>query len=144
MAARVHRIAATAAFLGLAVPTSAYACGLDGKPSVSANGGLARLNTTRPTRAGLAHWAQFVFPTTFPAGEPVRLSEDLKELRGSGLPPQAFGHPWRWSFGDGTTGNGYAVAHRYTHPGDYKLVVTAYYASFHTWYQFDDALIHVR
>lgn len=144
MTARIRQIAAAVAIFGLAAQAAVHACGLDGKPSVSANGQLAHLNTARPTRAGLAHWTQFIFPATFAAGKPVQLSEDLKELRGSGLPAQAFGHPWRWSFGDGAIGNGYAVTHSYAHTGDYKLVVTAYYATFHTWYQFDDALIRVR
>jgi hypothetical protein len=120
----------------------ASACGLDGVPSISGNGTLAHRSTSRPSPGNLGHWAMFSFPISFTAGKPVRFNENTAELHRS-LLPQAFGKPWHWSFGDGASASGFKITHIYKHAGDYKLVVTAYYANYGAWFQFDDAMIHV-
>jgi hypothetical protein len=121
----------------------ARACSLDGVASISVNGRLARLNTARPVRGHLAHWAPFVLPLTVKAGTPVLLTENLKDLHKS-LLPAAFGKPWRWDFGDGTTGSGFTVQHVYKKPGTYRVIVSAYYSENKFWFQFDAALIPIR
>jgi PKD domain-containing protein len=137
------QVTAALACVCLAVAGPVQACALDGIPSISANGTLAQRITTRPNRANLATWAPFVFPTTYHSGVAVRFTENVTELKRS-LLPQAFGHPWHWNFGDGATADGYTVRHSYRHPGAYKLIVSAYYSSYHAWYQFDAALLHIR
>src|SRR5579871_2331968 len=129
--------------LWLALVGPAQACGIDGVPSLSANGALAHINTARPSRQNLAHWAQFVFTASFHGGQTLRFSENLAEVRRT-LLPQAFGKPWRWSFGDGSTSTGYTVQHAYKRAGEYKLIVSAYFSDYKTWYQFDDALVHIQ
>jgi hypothetical protein len=130
------------ASLALAPIGSLYACGLDGVPSISGNGVLAQRNSVRASPSHLGHWAQFVIPRSFGAGASVRLTENVAELHRT-LLPSAFGRPWRWSFGDGTTATGFDVTHAYKHSGDYKLVVSAFYSNYKTWFQFDDALVHI-
>lgn len=122
---------------------SVSACSLDGTPSISADGVLARSMTAKPSRADLAHWAPFRFPGAFAGGRALTFGEDVIELKRT-LLPQAFGHPWRWHMGDGTMLNGLIVRHRYRHPGAYRLRVFAYYATAHAWYEFDQALIEIR
>jgi PKD domain-containing protein len=125
-----------------AVP-SARACALDGVPSISANGMLARVNTAQPAVADLARWAPFVFTVPVKAGAAVRLAEDRRALL-KALPPQAFGRPWRWAFGDGTRASGFAPIHRYARPGTYIINVWAFDTSNRLWYRFDLAQIRVR
>lgn len=130
------------ACLSLASAGTLYACGLDGVPSISGNGVLAQRNTGRASPGHLGHWAQFVIPRSFKAGTSVRITENVAELHRT-LLASAFSRPWRWSFGDGTTGTGFNVTHAYKHTGDFKLVVSAYYSNYKTWFQFDDVLVHV-
>jgi hypothetical protein len=118
------------------------ACGVDGIPSLSANAVLAQRNRVPPTGASLSHWAQFVFSSPFRVGEPVRFTENQQLLRHT-LAPEAFGHPWRWRFGDGATAVGYTVTHTYKRVGTYTLIVLAYYPSTPAWYELDDALVGV-
>jgi hypothetical protein len=98
----------TSAGLGMAVP--AWACALDNRPSMSADGVLAHLTAAVPTAATLPTWASFTFPRVYKPGQPVRFSEDQAEVRRT-LTPSALSHPWRWNFGDGSTAVGYNVQH---------------------------------
>ena len=134
---------AVGAVLALALAGPAQACSLDNTPSISANGRLARLNTSRPSYGNLAHWAVFTFPSAFRAGQAIRLGENTVDLHRS-LPVDAFGAPWRWHFGDGSSGSGFTATHRYARAGTYKITLYAYYRSNHAWYQFDDVLVQVR
>jgi hypothetical protein len=122
---------------------AARACGLDGIPSLSVNGVLAQRMTSKPSRAILAHWAPFLFPGPYEHESTLRLQENLSELKNS-LPAQAFGHPWRWTMGDGTTVSGTVIRHTYHRAGEYRITVSAYYSTYKSWFQFDDALIVVR
>lgn len=136
-------VLAVGAVLALAFAGTAHACSLDSTPSISANGRLARLNTSRPSFGNLAHWAVFTFPSAFRAGRAIRFSENTADLHRS-LPADAFDAPWRWRFGDGSSGSGFAVTHRYARVGTYKIILYAYYRSNRAWYQFDDVLAQVR
>ena len=118
------------------------ACSIDGKPSLAANGLLARVYTVRPNPANFQHWAPFAFASSFPAGTKIQLSENLANVRLS-LPAQRLRKPWRWSFGDGTTGTGASTVHSYARPGDYRLGVSAYYSSYKRWFEFDAVLVHI-
>lgn len=133
---------AVIAFASLGFGEAALACGQDGIPSLSANAVLAHRNTVPPTGESLDRWAQFIFPAQYHVGQAVRFAENRQELRQT-LPPEAFGHPWRWGFGDGAMAMGYTVTHAYKRAGAYKLLVFAYYPSMHTWYELDDALVRV-
>jgi hypothetical protein len=128
--------------LGIGTAVPAYACSLDGVPSISANGVLARINTAQPSVADLAHWAPFIFTAPVRKGAPVRLAEDRRAVLKS-LPPQAFDRPWRWTFGDGAAAFGFAPSHRYRRPGTYIINVWAYDASNRQWYRFDAAQLRV-
>ncbi len=119
------------------------ACGIDGVPSLSGNGALVQRNTQRGADGKLDGWAPFVFTTHYRKGQSIKFSENTAELHAS-LLPQAFGHPWRWNFGDGHSTTGNTVHHTYRRAGQYKVVVSAYYSSYKSWYEFDSALIHVR
>jgi chitodextrinase len=141
---RVGAAALTTVLLNALVgAAAAQACGLDGIPSLRINGVLAKTMTSKPDRAQLAHWAPFIFPTPYRPGESLRLQENLTELKRS-LPAQAFVHPWRWTFGDGTTAVGFTARHVYRHAGEYRITITAYYAAYGAWYEFDNALVRVR
>jgi hypothetical protein len=135
----------TAIALLLAIAGSAgvaRACGLDGVPSLHINGVVAQRMTSKPSRADLAHWAPFIFPGPYRPGAVLRISENVSELKRS-LPADAFSHPWRWTFGDGTTGTGFTMRHSYRRPGEYRITVTAYYTSYKAWFLFDNALIRI-
>ena len=119
------------------------ACGIDGVPSLSGNGSLAHLNTQRASEGNLGHWAPFVFATPYRIKQTIRFKENLADLHKS-LLPQAFGHPWRWTFGDGSMAVGLTTHHAYARPGVYKVIVSAYYSGYKAWFEFDAALIHVR
>ncbi|HXT37328.1 MAG TPA: PKD domain-containing protein [Chloroflexota bacterium] len=136
-------LAAAATAVALYVASPVVACGIDGVPSLSGNGTLAHRNPERTTPGSLNRWAPFVFTTPYRAGETVTFKENLADLRKS-LLPQAFGRPWLWHFGDGTSTQGVVVHHAYRRAGEYKVELYAYYSSLKGWYLFDDALIHVR
>ena len=130
--------------LALFAAAPVLACGFDGIPSVSGNGALAHLILQRGSVGTLSHWAPFVFPAPYSKDKPIKFSENLSELRKS-LLPQAFGHPWRWNFGDGSSvANGLVVNHTYNRAGTYKVAVFAYYSSYKSWLEFDDVLVQVR
>ncbi|HWE63986.1 MAG TPA: PKD domain-containing protein [Chloroflexota bacterium] len=145
MGLRSWRIAAACMCLGaaLSVAASVQACGLDDVPSLSANGVLAQRMTSKPSRADLAHWAPFIFSGSYRHGATVQIGENVTELRRS-LPAQAFGHPWRWTLGDGTTISSFNVKHSYRRAGEYRITVTAYYSAYKAWFEFDDALIRIH
>jgi hypothetical protein len=119
----------------------AEACSLDGVPSLSANGHLAGLTKDPPTQATLAHWARFTLPAAAP-GDALRLTEDLSNLRRS-LPVAALARPFRWSFGDGTSAQGYAVVHRYARQGWYRIMVSALLPGLHNPIVFDSARLQI-
>jgi len=135
-------VAAVAASVALYAAGPVLACGIDGIPSLSGNGALAQRNPQRTTYGTLGRWAPFVFVAPYRAGQTVTFRENVADLRKS-LLPQAFGHSWQWRFGDGSTINGDTVHHAYRRPGEYKMVVYAYYSSYKAWFEFDAALIHV-
>ena len=138
----MHRaIIATPLLLLNALP-AAHACGLDGVPSISANGVLARLTPGVPVAAQLSHWAPFTFSDAVAPGKPVRLAEDRRLLLRS-LPPEAVNHPYRWTFGDGKATIGYVVRHAYARAGTYKIGVSTYVGPAHKWFLFDTVLIRV-
>lgn len=120
----------------------ARACIIDGIPSVSANGRLASDNHVNPAANEVQLWAPFLFSQHFHAGQSIRFAEDVAKLK-KVLTPQAFHHPWRWMFGDGTTEVASVASHRYMHPGSYRIVVAAYYPQYHGWMTFDDVLVTV-
>lgn len=122
---------------------SVRACGLDGVPSISADGAIAHRNTGQPGQISLAQWAPFVFSSIYRIGHAVHLSENRADLQRS-LPLDALARPWRWNFGDGITGMGFSMAHTFRHGGVYKISIAAYYVEYHAWFEFDDALIRVR
>jgi hypothetical protein len=136
-------VLALLAALGVGQVGLVRACSLDNVPSISINGKLARLNTARPVRGHLAHWAPFVFSTAFKAGASVKLTENLTDLHRS-LLPEDFGKPWRWDFGDGTSGSGLMIQHVYKKPGTYRVIVSAYDSTNKFWFQFDMALIPIH
>ncbi len=122
----------------------AGACTLDGQPTASANGQLARLNPHTPqTTADLATWAAFIFTQRFHAGRPITLAEDRRALTRV-LIPAALHRPWRWEFGDGSMGYGWSVRHSYAHPGSWRITVDAYLPSTKKWYHFDQVMLTVE
>lgn len=123
----------------------AYACSLDNRPSMSADGVLAHLTAAGPTAADLATWAPFTVSRVFRAGQPVRFSENQADVRLT-LPPSALTHPWHWSFGDGAAYVGYSPRHSYRHAGTYKVSVRAYFTAtnYSQWLEFDAVTIRVR
>jgi hypothetical protein len=122
-----------------------YACSLDNRPSMSADGVLAHRTTAGPTAADLATWAPFTVPRVFRARQAVHFSENQADVRLT-LPPSALTHPWRWSFGDGGASVGYSPSHTYRHAGTYKISVRAYFTAtnYSQWLEFDAVTIRVR
>ncbi len=123
-------------------PAAARACSIDGKPTVSANGQRAVLTHLAFTQQTASSWALFTFRSRYRAGTPIALKEDSLSLS-KVLPLEALGHPWRWQFGDKLQSVGMVVAHRYARPGIYRIVVSAYYPSFHQYFPFDTVRIKV-
>jgi hypothetical protein len=122
----------------------AGACTLDGQPTASANGRLARLNPHTPqTTADLATWAAFIFTQHFHARLPVTLTEDRRALARV-LIAEALRRPWRWEFGDGSTGYGWSVRHTYARPGTWRVTVDAYLPNTKKWYHFDQVMLTVE
>jgi PKD domain-containing protein len=123
----------------------ASACGLDGVPSLLANGRLVAVNRVQPLQGQVTRWAPFVAPGVFPVGRPVLLSENRGRVLWT-LPPSAFETPWRWTFGDGAQARGLTARHSYRHAGDYVIGVRAYLVDGPNsgWFLFDTTLIHVR
>ncbi len=127
----------------LAGPAEAVrACTLDGKPSMAANGRYAILNHTVVTPKTYPSWAPFKFNMPFAPNQTITLREDRATLKGLML-PEAFSRPWRWTFGDGHSALGTTVAHHYTRPGLYRIIVYAYFPSYKQWLNFDTVSLTV-
>ncbi|HVA89508.1 MAG TPA: hypothetical protein VNL71_06670 [Chloroflexota bacterium] len=124
--------------------TSARACTLDQRPSLSTNGHLVVLNKqVARTQAELAKWAFFVAPGAYRTGQTVTMTENRKEVAGT-LMASALLQPWGWIFGDGAFSQGWTVRHAYTHPGRWKIGVYAYNPESRHWDLFDQATITIR
>jgi PKD domain-containing protein len=118
------------------LPGGALACSLDGIASLSVDGRQASPNGGA-TGMGPAVWASFTLDAAKP-GAVLHFAEDLARLRRT-LPARAFDAPLRWTFGDGATANGRAVAHRYARAGQYTITVSYYWQLRHRWIGFDRA-----
>jgi hypothetical protein len=116
---------------------------LDSRPSISADGQIARLNLQPPiTAAQLARWAPFVFARTYREHASIVLTENRKEVAQS-LVPAAMLRPWRWNLGDGTTTTGWTIHHAYSRPGTWRITVDAYFPGTKKWYTFDQASVTI-
>ncbi len=126
------------------VVTPASACSLDNRPSVYANGALARANPQIPTTAAqLASWSPFVFARSYQTRHTITLTENRSEVARS-LRATAMRRPWRWTFGDGHSAYGWTVRHAYTRAGHWRIAVDAYDPGTRQWYNFDQVIITVR
>ncbi len=121
-------------------PASVSACAIDNVASLLANDVPAMLTTATPH--GATVWAPFTVAQALATGAPVRLAEASADLART-LPPATQAAPFRWAFGDGATALGHAVAHRYTRPGLYHLLVSGYDRGARRWFIFDSALLRV-
>jgi len=126
--------------------TTAHACSLDLKPSLSANGVLDEVNRQVPTNSAqlkdLAKDGPFVFSKRFAPGKAITFTENRRDGAQS-LVPSAMRRPWRWHFGDGNAASGWTVKHAYAHKGDMRISVDAYLPSTKQWYEFDRVKIHI-
>ncbi len=102
------------------------ACTLDQKATAFADGHLAHKATEKLTLATASTYAPFAFPGHYARDTAIRFSENQAALR-KVLVPDAMRRPWLWQFGDGTHQTGWRVAHRYAHPGTYRISVEAYW-----------------
>jgi hypothetical protein len=118
------------------------ACDLDGKPTAFANGARAVLSHATFTLEAARTWALFSFPGRYHAHTPIRFTEQRGQLRYV-LPSDSLRHTVRWDFGDGTHAMGWAVTHRYTHAGIYRITVNAYYSTWHQYFPFDNVRISI-
>jgi len=120
-----------------------YACTIDNKPSVSANGRLAVV-APAPTQATWPTWAHFLFPGTYHRSRPVVLAENVASVRRAlnTLRPVPENRPWRWDFGDGHTAYGSRVTHSFARAQRYKISVQAYFKGY-GWQAFDTVTINV-
>ena len=127
----------TAALVAVA-PLAARACTIDNKPTAFANGARA-VHWPVPKKWNQAvalTYTPFAFVGHFRVGAPVRFAEAKRELRFV-LPAGSLRHAIQWRFGDGKRALGWSVAHRFTHPGVYRVYVDAYYTFLHHYYSFD-------
>jgi hypothetical protein len=150
MTSPVHRWSLAALLLAFAVTgaaTTVYACSLDLKPSLSANGVLDVVNKQVPTSSAqlkeLASLGPFVFSAPFAPHKTITFTENRREVAQS-LLPNAVRTPWRWHFGDGKVAYGWTVKHAYARKGDMRIMVDAYLPSTKKWYEFDRVTIHIR
>ncbi len=114
------------------------ACTIDEAPSALANGQRHDPITSTTLRT----WAYFTFAGRYPAGTPIRFTEDRRSLH-LVLAPDALAHALRWNFRDGTQADGWTVTHRYSQPGAYRLSIAAYDAGWHRYFSFDNVRIIV-
>jgi hypothetical protein len=119
-----------------AVPAVTQACTIDGQPSAVADGHRAVPAPGNLTAASVRTWAPFAFPGAYHVHTVIRLREERAQLRAV-LPPEAFTRPWLWQFGDGTRAVGWTVRHRYSRPGSYRIVVAAYFPTWHRYVAVD-------
>ncbi len=123
----------------------ARACGMDGIPSLSVDGRVVAVNSALTSNARFDTWTPFVTRGAYPVGRPILLTENKANVAQS-LPPEAFTHPWKWTFGDGATARGMSARHVYRRRGAYILSVQAYLVAGaqRQWYSFDKVTIHVH
>ena len=141
---RVRIVASIVICAALVAPaSSAWACSLDGVPSVSANGLLAVRNLAVPRKADFLTWSPFVFRHPFGRSTVIRLSEDRAKVARA-LGPTSLHARWRWTFGDGKAAEGAGVTHHYAHAGRYRIIVAAYDASTKQWFPFDSVEVTVQ
>jgi PKD domain len=81
-----------------------------------------------------------MIPGLFGTGWTIHFGERTQLLK---LPARLLYAPWRWAFGDGTTGHGHAVPHAYRAPGDYVVTVAEEVAHQPVHVPFDRVLVHI-
>lgn len=129
---------------GLLEVGTAHACTLDQKPSIFADGRLARINTHPPTtQQAFATWTYFYVPGSFAAGKAIALSEDRRDVART-LTAEAMRQPWGWQFGDGRVAYGWSVRHAYARAGRWRVRVFAWDPAGRRWDMFDQATITIR
>jgi hypothetical protein len=135
------RAAMGVAMLGLVAlaPRPVAACMVDNIPSITAAGRTAVFSATPSGPVNPAHYAPFMIPGLFGTGWTIPFAERTQLLK---LPARLLHAPWRWEFGDGTTGHGHAVTHVYRTPGDYVVTVDAEVAHQPAPVPFDRVLVH--
>jgi hypothetical protein len=126
----------------LTAPRAAHACTIDGQPTAFADGSRAVPSHVKLTVTSARTWAPFSFRSPYHAHAAIRLTEDRAQLRRV-LPSDAMHQAWRWDFGDRTHARGWTVAHRYAHPGTYRITVSAYYPDFHQYFTMDTVRITI-
>ena len=139
---RWTRAAVGAAVLGLLAlaPRPVAACMVDNIPSITASGRTAVFSAAPSGPVNPAHYAPFMIPGLFGTGWTLHFGERTQLLK---LPARLLHAPWRWEFGDGTTGHGHALTHVYRTPGDYVVTVAAEVAPQPAPVPFDRVLVHV-
>ena len=139
---RWARVAVSAAVLGLLAlaPRPVAACMVDNIPSITASGRTAVFSAAPSGPVNPAQYAPFMIPGLFGTGWTVHFGERTQLLK---LPARLLHAPWRWEFGDGTTGHGHALTHVYRTPGDYVVTVAAKVAHQPAPAPFDRVLVHV-
>jgi hypothetical protein len=141
-----HILVLAGLFVLLLRPTSAslvFSCGLDQKPSMYANGTIARINKQAPTTAaGLRAWSYFVFSGYYTTHQSIHFREDRAEVSHS-LSAEAMRQPIAWSYGDRQAGRGWMVSHHYLRPGRRVVRVFVWDPESGRWDLFDQASIQV-
>ena len=98
----------------------AYGCGLGQTPTMLANKIAAMLNPGSKTSSTTAPILG-IFGPTFIANQAITFDEDLSNVPNA--PPKSQ-IPLQWSFGDGTTANGFGIQHTYAKAGTYDIIAT--------------------
>jgi hypothetical protein len=139
---RWARAAVGVAVLGLVAlaPRPVAACLVDNIPSITASGRTAVFSAAPSGPVNPAHYAPFMIPGLFGTGWTIHFAERTQLLK---LPAHLLHAPWRWEFGDGTTGHGHVLTHVYHTPGDYVVTVVAEVARQPAPVPFDRVLVHI-
>ena len=127
----------------LSMSRAAFACSLDGVPSLLANGHRVVINTQAPTTAAqLAAFTPFIAPHSYSVGQAITLTEDRREVAIS-LNAESMRRPWRWQLSDGSVAYGWTIKHSFKRAGHWQVIVEAYYPGDGHWYRFDLASLTV-
>lgn len=111
-------------------------------PSLRIDGRTVVLSPRPPDARTWRTYAPFVAAGPMAKNRLFRFDEIRRFVS---LPPEAFAHPWRWRFGDGTPAStGEQVAHLFAHIGAYRVAVDAWVPTRHEWLTFDTARIEIR